>query len=309
MERPAKFWTILHKVVIFMQMKNALEIILHDDIQRIFDNFAASFGISIVFYSVDGRILKRGLNSSESPFCALIQDQLFSREKCLFMDEQMCRQCTRSRKLVSYRCHAGVEEAVTPFYVADQLVGYAMIGQFRTSDTIDPTVLTVAKKKGLADELKNSFQQLPFFSREKADSILGLFAVLTDYIITKEIVSVKGERMAGRVLAYIEEHLHENIRIANAARALGQSTSGISHQLKRVTGKPFTQHLNEARIRRAEEYLCQSPESSIQEIAEKTGFNDSFYFSRVYKKIRGTPPSHYRKSFQKLNTLCKSETR
>lgn len=275
-------------------MKHALEIILHDDIQQIFDNFAAAFGISVVFYSIDGKIAKRGLNRPTTSFCALIQDQMFSRKRCLYTDEQMCRQCTRSRKLVSYRCHAGIEEAIAPLYVEKQLAGYAMIGQFRTTDTIQHQVLSVAKKKGLQAELQQAFHQLPCFSRDKANHILGLFSLLADYIVTKEIVSVKGERTAGRVLAFIAEHLHEPIGIRDAAASVRQSVSTVSHQLKMTTGKTFTQHLNEARVRRAEDYLRESPESSIQEIASRAGFNDPFYFSRIYRKLRGFPPRQFR---------------
>lgn len=280
-------------------MKRALEIILHDEIQRIFDNFAASFGISIVFYSIDGKVLKRGLNQPPSPYCELIQNHLFGKRPCYDMDEKMCRACTRARKPVSYRCHAGIEEAVAPLYIENQLAGYAMIGQFRTTTKPDPKTLAAARKQGLEAELRDTFLRLPNFSREQADNILGLFSTLVDYIVTKEIVAVKGERIAGRILAYIEEHLHEPISIRDASEAMQQSISSVSHHLKQATGKTFTQHLNEARIRRAEEYLSRSPESSIQEIAEKTGFTDSFYFSRVYKKIRGRPPSLYRKTFQK----------
>ncbi len=276
-------------------MKHALEIILHEDIQRIFDNFTASFDISIVFYSIDGKVLKRGLNQFPAPFCMLIQDQLFSKTQCLYMDEEMCRQCTRSRRIVGYRCHAGIEEAVAPLYVGDQLAGYAMIGQFRTSDTINPKVMAAAKKNKLEKEVQRAFHNLPCFSRKKADSILGLFSLLIDYIVTKEIIAVKGERTAGRILAYIEEHLNEEICIRDVAQSVGQSISAVSHQLKRITGKTFTQHLNEARVRRAEEYLRQSPDLSIQEIAEKSGFNDPFYFSRVYKKLRGFPPRQFQR--------------
>jgi AraC-like DNA-binding protein len=160
-----------------------------------------------------------------------------------------------------------------------------------------PAPLAVAGKKGLADELKDRFHQLPLFSRKQADNILELFSVLTDYIVTKEIVSIKGNRSAGQILAFIEENLHCQVSVRNAAQAVGQSVSGISHQLKKATGKTFTQHLNEARVRRAEIYMKQSPELSIQEIATKLGYNDPFYFSRVYRNLRGFPPGQYRSSF------------
>lgn len=271
-------------------MKRTLETILHDDIQRIFDHFAAAFGIAIVFYSIDGKIVKRGLSGSGAHFCALIQNQLFSRKRCAYSDEQMCRRCTRSRRMVSYRCHAGIEEAVAPLYVGQQLAGYAMIGQFRTSDVIQPEVLAMARRKGLRVQLQDAFRQLPCFSRERADHILGLFSVLADYIVTKEMIAVKAERSTERILRFVEEHLHESVSVRDAAVVTGQSVSTVSHQLKRATGKTFTRHLNEARIRRAEEYLRQSPGLSVQDAAARVGFNDPFYFSRVYRKLRGFPP-------------------
>lgn len=280
-----------------MQMDSALKIILNDEVQRIFDHFAASFGIAIVFYSIDGKILRRGLNRPPSPFCALIQNRLFNRALCIEMDEEMCRRCNRSKKPAGYRCHAGIEEAVAPLYVKGQLTGYAMIGQFRTTDRIDPGVLSKARKHGLEKELREAFGQLPRFSGEQAKNILGLFSMLMDYIATKEIVSVGGERIVGRVLAHIEEHLTEKVGIRDAAQAVGQSISTVSHHLKRATGKTFTQHLNEARMQRAEEHMRQSPECSIQEIAEQVGYNDPFYFSRIYRKLRGTTPSRFRAEF------------
>ena len=129
------------------------------------------------------------------------------------------------------------------------------------------------------------------------DSIFGLFSTLMDYMVAKELVSLEGERLVGRVLAFIEDHLAEDIRIGDAAQFVGQSVSSISHRLKKGTGKTFTQLLNEARVQQAEERICQSPECSIQEISEQVGYSDPFYFSRIYRKLRGTTPSRFRAEF------------
>jgi len=37
---------------------------------------------------------------------------------------------------------------------------------------------------------------------------------------------------------------------------------------------------------------------SIEEVAGKVGFRDQFYFSRLYRKYRGMPPSEYRRIFR-----------
>ena len=279
-----------------MRMHDVLQIVLNDKVQQIFDQFAASFGIVVIFYSIDGKVLRRGLNYL-SPFCSLVQNQLAARKLCIKMDEEMCHRCKQSQNPVSYRCHAGLEEAVTPLYVKGQLTGYAMIGQFRTTDRIDAGILSKGRKHGMENELRNAFEQLPCFGKEQLNSILGLFSTLMDYIVTKELVSLEGERIVGRVLAFIEEYLTEEIHIRDAAQFVGQSVSTVSHRLKRSTGKTFTQLLNEARVQRAEERICQSPECSIQEIAGQVGYGDPFYFSRVYRKFRGITPSHFRDGF------------
>ncbi len=45
------------------------------------------------------------------------------------------------------------------------------------------------------------------------------------------------------------------------------------------------------------EYACdqlEKGEGSIQEIAEKAGYNDYFYFTRLFKKITGKTPTQFR---------------
>ena len=52
------------------------------------------------------------------------------------------------------------------------------------------------------------------------------------------------------------------------------------------------EYLTQYRINQACVLLRSSP-LSIGEIAGSVGFEDQLYFSRVFKKIKGVPPSHY----------------
>ena len=52
--------------------------------------------------------------------------------------------------------------------------------------------------------------------------------------------------------------------------------------------------LQEYRIERSLEYL--NTKESISTIAEKTGFSDSNYYSKVFSKIKGCSPREYRKN-------------
>ena len=41
-------------------------------------------------------------------------------------------------------------------------------------------------------------------------------------------------------------------------------------------------------------YLLETSDSSVQEIADKVGYNDALYFSRLFKKVEGIAPHLYR---------------
>ena len=155
-------------------MTNAIEIVLDEEVQKIFDHFAAGFGVAIMFFSPDGQVLKRGLNRANSCFCNIIQDKIFGRNICYVLDESKRRECTERQQPISYRCHAGIEEAVAPIYLEKQLAGFAMIGQFRSTEKISPAVLRKCPVK-FRKRLEKAFFELPYFEPERVKDILGLF--------------------------------------------------------------------------------------------------------------------------------------
>ena len=56
----------------------------------------------------------------------------------------------------------------------------------------------------------------------------------------------------------------------------------------------FGEHLMEARIQKAQEYL-RTTNDSLEAIAAKVGYPDYYYFTKVYKKATGISPAAYRR--------------
>ena len=54
------------------------------------------------------------------------------------------------------------------------------------------------------------------------------------------------------------------------------------------------QYLTYVRVTNAKKLLREST-LSVMEVAERCGFNDSNYFSAVFKKVKGMTPMSYRK--------------
>jgi len=277
---------------------NAIEIVLDEEVQKIFDHFAAGFGVAIMFFSPDGQVLKRGLNRANSCFCNIIQDKIFGRNICYVLDESKRRECTERQQPISYRCHAGIEEAVAPIYLEKQLAGFAMIGQFRSTEKISPAVLRKCPVK-FRKRLEKAFFELPYFEPERVKDILGLFEVIINYIITREIVQLRGDRVVLKVLRWIEDNLHRKITLDDAAKFAHRSRSTISHLFRRELKMTFQQSIIEARLDRAEQYFRDMPDTTVAEVATKVGIDDQFYFSRLYRKNRGQTPTQYRDSFKK----------
>jgi AraC-like DNA-binding protein/ligand-binding sensor protein len=279
-------------------MEDTLQLILRSDIQKIFDNFAATVNKKIVFFSPDGKILTNGLNCRNAEFCRIIQTKIFGQERCARTDSAKMEESVKSKGLVCYRCHAGIQEAVIPIYVANQLAGFAMIGQFRTSHKISSRVKTACPSPAVYQKLESGFNKLPYYSPGKLREVLGMFSMLVDYIVTKELVTIHGNRIISRVNGYIDANLHHNIYLTEVAKHLGRSPSSISHFFRLKMNTSFKHHLLNRKLEKAEEYFSTNPEMSIEEVAEKVGFNDQFYFSRLYHKYRGMPPSEYRRNIR-----------
>ena len=72
------------------------------------------------------------------------------------------------------------------------------------------------------------------------------------------------------------------------------SMGRLSKMIKEHLQVNFSDYIASLRIQRAKE-LLRDDSMSIQEIAEIVGYNDYFYFTKVFKKIEGISPSKYRK--------------
>lgn len=62
---------------------------------------------------------------------------------------------------------------------------------------------------------------------------------------------------------------------------------------KKYTGIPMTRYIQQLRVQRAK-HLLDHTGKSIREISEEVGYSDPFYFSRLFKRIEGVAPQHYR---------------
>lgn len=98
-----------------------------------------------------------------------------------------------------------------------------------------------------------------------------------------------------KATSFFNEHYSKQINIDEYAKERHVSTSWFIRNFKACTGFTPMQYILSKRIYNAE-VLLQNPQYNIAEISRIVGYDNSLYFSRIFKKAKGMSPSEYRKS-------------
>jgi AraC-like DNA-binding protein len=285
-----------------MFMPNKLNVFFDEKVQRLIDSFTYCFKVETTIFSPEMEELMVGLQKNGSPYCKLIQHKLGFRYRCLRLNKLMCEHCAEKNKLITYQCHAGCSEVIIPIEVESKIIGYAMLGQFR-SNTKPPHDILQEWKKHHFDpaELQEAYNNRPFFDKESAKNMLDLFSMLIEFIINRDYVRIRHQTLAENVMKWIDQHIGEQLELDKAAAELNRSSSAIYQAVKKQLGMSFKQLCIMKKIQKFEDFISAQPDISIKSAAAQVGYEDSLYFSRLYRKVRHTSPSNYIKSLQGRN--------
>jgi AraC-like DNA-binding protein len=103
------------------------------------------------------------------------------------------------------------------------------------------------------------------------------------------------ERIA-RTIAHLETRYAEPIHLDDLATMAHMSRRAYMRTFQAATGQSPINYLIQTRIRRAADLLRQR-EETITKIALETGFDDSNYFTRQFRKVMGQTPRAYRQQY------------
>lgn len=95
------------------------------------------------------------------------------------------------------------------------------------------------------------------------------------------------------ILSYIEENYRNPITLKDISGHIHLCESECTRLFKRHMNTTLFTYLQEYRIERSLEDLCKG--KTISATAEKAGFSDSNYYSKVFAKVKGCSPREYKK--------------
>ena len=91
---------------------------------------------------------------------------------------------------------------------------------------------------------------------------------------------------------YLAAHLGERITIEGLTRHMHYSRTYLTVRFKAATGMSIMDYVEQQRIKRAKELLCQGGQT-VTQIAEGLGYSSLQYFSRRFHRAVGCAPSQY----------------
>ena len=92
---------------------------------------------------------------------------------------------------------------------------------------------------------------------------------------------------------YMHEHLDERITLEQLADLAGLSPAHFATRYREQTGTSPIQHFLHLKVERACQML-DATSLSFTEISHRLGYDDAYYFSRLFKKVMGQSPRDYR---------------
>jgi AraC family transcriptional regulator of arabinose operon len=110
-----------------------------------------------------------------------------------------------------------------------------------------------------------------------------------------DAVSIAHLDAFSQVINYIDCHLGAKIAISDLAKLVKMRNIDFSLAFRRAFGVPPKHYICMRRISKAKQYLL-ATDMSIKQVSDKVGYNDLFFFHRIFKKYTNKTPTNYRKS-------------
>ena len=254
-------------------------------------------GVQTNIWDISGKNVQ--LFGKHSRFCRIMNENPEGHKRCEACDYRAVKSCMEKRQAYTYKCHAGLRECVLPVFDSGEIVAFIAFGQVLDNSPRklqwEETLSSLGWYEGDIAELKEAHDELVQFSPAKRQAFAEILEAIISYIQLEGIIRSANFSDQQRLEMYIDEHYMEKLSLKNISEALGIGTTKLCSLAKKLSPDGSITKLISIRRVEAAKTLLLKENLSIAEIAEKVGFSDYNYFTKIFKKIIGCTPSQYRK--------------
>jgi YesN/AraC family two-component response regulator len=169
-------------------------------------------------------------------------------------------------------------------YIWNQMVSYSLINHAENP---------IASSLDFSDfeQIIEQFDSYPAFGEYMLSQLVSLMSVSHPPALD--------HAQFKKLLRYIGEHYTENLLLKDLAKKFYLNPNYCCLLFKKYINISFSEHLNTLRLDEAKKLLGTS-DLSTSEIAYQCGYNDYYYFSKIFKKTVGATPKNYRAHSKKI---------
>ncbi len=152
--------------------------------------------------------------------------------------------------------------------------------------------IAVLEGSSKAHTLLHPFKEKRPYLTQRSD-LLGFLGELEDMVLPL-LGSASSEKLqiVSRAKQYIQSSVQKKIMLQDVADAAFVSAGYLSSLFKQITGQNVVDYINECKVEEAKR-LMEGGMSRVSEMALALCFENIYYFSKVFKRVQGIPPTHY----------------
>lgn len=109
----------------------------------------------------------------------------------------------------------------------------------------------------------------------------------------KQNEKTTNRQVIDKIKKYIRKNFNKNLTLDDIAASVYLSPYYIARIFKQAQDMTIMDYVTKVRVEEAKK-LLRNPRFQIEEIAEKLGYNDASYFSKVFRRNEGMSPSQFR---------------
>lgn len=157
-------------------------------------------------------------------------------------------------------------------------------------------------------EANASISDFSQFSYKFFEQLNGLHTIDEFHLWIKEMIckmidlldkhkNTKRRKIIEKAVDYVNKNYKDCLTLNSLADKLFLNPSYFCKIFKEEMGESFTKYLMNLRVEKAKE-LMEDPTMKIYEVAERVGYDDVQYFTKMFKAIQGVTPMQYREKIK-----------
>ncbi len=122
---------------------------------------------------------------------------------------------------------------------------------------------------------------------------MSVLAATIDDVLAEKRITYK-DRIIDSVKEYIRINITRRLSLNEVSDVFGFTPNYLSQMFAKSGDIGFVEYVTSEKVAAAQKILEADANIRIYELAERLGFESAFYFSTVFKKVKGCSPSEYR---------------